>query len=144
MQIPSDYRRLKNSEAVRTGDLYKDKTTGAVGETKWSIGRLVKFYPSYSFWRKRVKPVSSLNDFFEIQPTKPTTTPKTKKLQVVFLYPSSKTGVLVDRQVEVISIDNKHLRGLEMRWNYEYSRWNYTFKQYLRMKMKELTILSYE
>jgi hypothetical protein len=130
MNIPSNYRKLKPGEIVRKGDLYQHVNNHSiVSPVKYSIGHLVGNYPYYTFWRRRhVKATIT-------QPTK-TDAPKKAVAIVSFNYPGSHSHTLKGRTVQVISLDDTYLVGLEITnepsWSKHYGKRKYQFKKYRR------------
>jgi len=141
MTIPNNYRQLKPNENLRRGDLYRYKDTGAVQKLTNANG-FASSYPHYTFWRRRhtkyvppaaPKPRQRVDPQVGVEGSA-----KVKKVQVEFDYPHE--GKVITREVQLISLDDKYLTGLEIgaRWDKEARQWktSYQFKKFRRDRIK--------
>ncbi len=121
---PSNYRKLKDNEKPRKGDWYCHIAGNMHDIMCANSYEDVKDYPGYEFFRRRhikvIKPKVSAVD-----------SSKPKNVTIVsFLYNEIK------RYVQVISLDEKYLKGLEITQSSENtSKLHYQFKSYLRNKI---------
>ncbi len=123
-QIPVNYRQLKNGETIRKDDVYQNVRNPAyVGRVDGSIGRLVDGYRGdYTFWRRRhtkkvaVKPAPKQDE--------------TPVAIVEFAYS------FTPRQVQVIKMDDRYLKGLEITEGRDRKR-RYQFKSFLLDRVDE-------
>jgi hypothetical protein len=142
MKIPVNYRQLKPTEIVRKGDFYRQEWDGSAIPVKNSIGKLVGSYSShtYTFWRRRhTKAV--------VSPAKVATPAKTDKPQktvtvVSFSYPGSQSHIPRLRTVQLISLDDKYLVGLEVTGDHPGS-YTFKFKRYSRWKIRGISLVHF-
>jgi hypothetical protein len=139
-----NHRLLKTGEIIRKGDFYKNKHNGEIRPVKFSINREVGSggYANYDFYRrKHTKKVAPVH----LRQRHPTIEPVTKKIPpavtvVAFTYPHD--HLPVTRNVQVISLDDKYLTGLEIIVGRDKPK--YTFKRFLRSKMRtEMKLIHY-
>jgi len=159
MKIPNNVRRLKSNEIIRDGDYFKHKIDsgreGKMNGDACSNFNTPKQYHNWIFYRVRTRllkskgmqgttnpinrgavfnPATSLWEPKQFQHKQNTEPKKPKKLTVTFVYPDSVSGGIVERFVEVISIDSKYITGLEKQWeNGKTYKWQ--FKKFLRSKI---------
>ena len=130
MKIPDNYRQLKRDEIIRAEDIYQPVANrNVVSPVKYSIGDTAGSLPNYSFWRRRhTKKVVAV----------PSPTPTIKKgskvvAVVSFSYRDSRNHFLKAREVQVVSLDDTYLIGLEItRGKYRGETPTYQFKRYRR------------
>ena len=132
MTIPNNYRQLKATEKLLRGDLYHRLPNGDVQKLRWNNPVPASNYPNHSFWRRRhtkyVPPIGVAQDTFR----------KTKRVQVEFDYPHD--GCVITREVQLVSLDDKYLTGLEIinGWDIKVRKYKtiYKFKKYRRDRIK--------
>jgi len=124
-----NHRQLKPDEIIRKEDFYKDNL-GTVRPVKWSIGMTPSrpAYKNYTFFRRKhtKKPALATSNrtvYIRIPESKP----KDKYPTVSFFYKSD------EREVQVISMDNKYITGLEV--NRSGDKPKYQFKKFLRSRI---------
>lgn len=140
-KIPSNWRKLKTNEKFRKGDLCHRAAPDRVA-VDWDCNETIKQFhktnPKYVFYRKRVKPLKSNKTDFKnlVLVPKKDTNNNTVVTLVGFEYPDSKLTFLRHRTVQVISMDNRYLVGLERSNNTkENGKYSWQFKKYLRSKI---------
>ena len=142
MTIPSNYRQLKPNEIIRKGDLYRliqEWDDNAI-PVRNSIGRIVSAYP-YTFWRRRhTKNVVSQAPIAKAK-TK-TDEPKKTVTVVSFSYPGSQSHVPRLRTVQLISLDDKYLVGLEVTGDRP-GEYKFQFKRYSRWKIRGISLVHF-
>ena len=142
MTIPSNYRQLKPNEIIRKGDLYRiiqEWDDNAI-PVRNSIGRIVSAYP-YTFWRRRhTKQVATSASVTKRQ-TK-TDEPKKTVTVVSFSYPGSQSHVPRLRTVQLISLDDKYLVGLEVTGDRP-GEYKFQFKRYSRWKIRGISLVHF-
>lgn len=160
-KIPDNYRKLRDEEVIRAGDIYQYYYDNTIKSTKRSIGRTVNQYDGmgYTFWRRRhtkkVVVVTTPSSMMVTTPKFPVISngglPKnddnddTKKPAnvaiVSFDYPN-RHGVQKRRVVQVISLDDVYLTGLEITTeDYGCRKYKYQFKKYIRSKGTTLQLI---
>ena len=142
MTIPSNYRQLKPNEIIRKGDLYRliEEWDGNAIPVRNSIGRIVSAYP-YTFWRRRhTKQVATSASVTKRQ-TK-TDEPKKTVTVVSFSYPGSQSHVPRLRTVQLISLDDKYLVGLEVTGDRP-GEYKFQFKRYSRWKIRGISLVHF-
>ena len=144
--IPNNYRQLKSTEPLRKGDLYyrwnwKDRSTKQpiIYRLRGSLygPPTAGDYRDYLFFRRRhtkvVAPARRVDPQVGVEGSA-----KVKKVQVEFDYPHE--GKVITREVQLISLDDKYLTGLEIgaRWDKEARQWktSYQFKKFRRDRIK--------
>jgi len=142
MKIPNNYRQLKPTEIIREDDLYRQEWDGSTLLVKNSIGRIVSAYSSniYTFWRRRhTKSVVA-----PTQVATPSKASKPKKTVTVvsFSYPGSQSHVPRLRTVQLISLDDKYLTGLEVTGDHP-GDYTFKFKRYLRWKIRGISLVHF-
>lgn len=142
MIIPSNYRQLKTDEIIRKGDLYRQGWDGNAIPVRNSIGKTVSAYPenTYTFWRRRhTKPVVA-----STQVATPSKASKPKKTVTVvsFSYTGSQSHVPRLRTVQLISLDDKYLTGLEVTGD-QPGDYTFKFKRYLRWKIRGISLVHF-
>jgi hypothetical protein len=143
MTIPSNYRQLKPNETIRKGDLYRQAWDKSIHPVNNSIGRTVGDYPSgsYTFWRRRhTKQVATSAPVTKRQ-TK-TDEPKKTVTVVSFSYPGSQSHVPRLRTVQLISLDDKYLVGLEITGDHP-GEYKFQFKRYSRWKIRGISLVHF-
>jgi len=143
MTIPSNYRQLKPTEVVRKGDLYRRESDKAVYPVRHSVGCVVGSYPSnlYTFWRRRhTKKV--VTQSYKTPATAKTDEPKKTVTVVSFSYPGSQSHVPRLRTVQLISLDDKYLVGLEVTGDSP-GEYKFQFKRYLRWKIRGISLVHF-
>jgi len=118
-QIPNNYRQLKNGETIRKGDVYQNVLNPRrVGRVNNSIGRLVDGYRGdYTFWRRRHTKAPVV--------AKPAKKADVTPVTIVEFYYND-----ILRQLQVIKMDDRYLKGLEITRNRDGQR-RYQFKSFL-------------
>lgn len=133
MIIPSNYRQVKTDDTVRKGDIYriKNRRHGIVAFVHWSIGRKVSYYPNFTFWRPRktAKVTPSSGASWLPTPAKKQTKSDKKTVTIVVFTYNWKS-----RRVQLISLDDKYLTGLEITREF-CSPYKYQFKKFLRSRI---------
>ena len=142
MTIPNNYRQLKPNEKLRRGDLYRRIPNGEVLKLSWDNPSPAGAYSTHCFWRRRhtkvvtpaaPKPKRRVDPQVGVEGSA-----KVKKVQVEFDYPHE--GKVITREVQLISLDDKYLTGLEIgaRWDKEARQWktSYQFKKFRRDRIK--------
>jgi hypothetical protein len=128
---PVNYRKLGNNEKYTTGDWYRhinDNMSDTI--TRDCNYGNVSDYPSFEFWRRR-HTKKKVNVF-----VKPKA--KNKKTVVYFRYNG------VGRNVQLISLDNNYLKGLEIVID-DNNKTTYQFKTFKRYKiLGVIELVSYE
>lgn len=133
---------MKPTEKLRKGDLYRRGTNGEVRKLLWNNPETAGSYSRHKFWRRRhtkYVPPTAPKPKRRIDPQVGVGgTAKVKKVQVEFDYPHD--GRVITREVQLISLDDKYLTGLEIgaRWDTEDRQWktSYQFKKFRRDRIK--------
>lgn len=144
MRLPSHYRKLHSYEVIKNGDYYVNPSNPDVlGKVNSSVGHVVseynKNFSNYDFYRRRhVKAKSPLKIVRtkSVAPSDYQVVAKKSVNQTVvkFLY-KNKT-----RRVQLISMDNRYLTGLEIYTNSD-GVTQYQFKNFLRSRMETPAVL---
>jgi hypothetical protein len=130
MKIPDNYRKLKSDEIIREGDIYQNIINPSIiAKTHNSIGKPVRHYTNYIFFRRRHTKQSVSR---AVITTKPDATKKPIVI-VSFRYPHRGDWDKF-RIVQVISLNEKYLVGLE-RTEEDNGKYSYQFKKFLRNRI---------
>lgn len=165
MKIPLNVRKLKPSEFLRKGDWFFDNDTKMVQQMSNDNDLTAGDWPNYSFFRRKhtakkklgIKQISDgvdkLNEAsnkitkaFAPTYSKLATVEKqdgVKHVYVRFQYPSSEYGYLKVRDVQVISMDETYLTGLEKSdTTKENGKYKWSFKKFLRSKIPYIQLIA--
>jgi hypothetical protein len=138
MKIPENYRKLKPAEYINPGDYYESKEENDVGIMHHE-GGLVSAYSHYNFYRRRhvkkvTRAVRQTSADAVINQVAKDIVKKTPVAVVTFGYPHKDYGT-EHRTVQLISLDDTYLTGLEITSNVRYGKTKYQFKKFLRSRI---------
>ena len=144
MTIPKNYRQMKPKETPRKGDYYVSKSNpNHVVKMTGDSDHTVAHWTYLNFFRRRHTkavnvPAPVANHVKnEADPKK-----RSNVTVVSFSYPNSQTRVLYARTVQLISLDDKYLVGLEISAK-EFGDYKFQFKRYSRWKIRGISLVHF-
>jgi hypothetical protein len=141
MKIPENYRKLGLNEKTRKGDYVRSKRHDEEIDTMKQDGQKVSFYTGHDFYRRRhVKKTSVVH---HLNSADDVTKQQAKNKAIVsFWYIHKSTNCRTQRLVQLISLDDVYLIGLEIAAG-RHGETKYQFKKYLRNKIGDIYLESY-